>query len=452
MLEALTDFIGEHQLCSPSDRLILTVSGGIDSVTMAQLMVDAGYSCAIAHCNFQLRGSESDADEVFVQNLAHELKVPVHVKRFDLTPVMQARGISVQMAAREERYSWFNQLLKDTGFDRIVTGHNLDDSVETFFINLSRGTGIRGLSGIPVQNGAVIRPFLFASREEISRYAGERRLPHRTDASNLQSKYARNRIRHMLIPVMKELNPSFLATMKQNMRTLSEVAQLHSTFVDRVRSEVMKPRPDGFEIPVDSLKSLAPRSTWLYELFSPFGFTRSQCEGVGHMLVAGTGKQSHSLSHTLYRDREKLILIQSGNRAEGPYMLQLPEQESRLPVPMDVERIERRDLEKVPEDPRTACLDMELLRFPLIVRRWRAGDFFYPLGMDRKKKLSDFFVDQKIPLPEKRRLWILTSGEDVIWIPGYRIDQRYRITDKTSIVLFLRLQTDIFPESAEKGL
>ena len=443
MLDQFKSYLEEQKLCKFGDRILLAVSGGIDSVVMAHLFKDAGFDAVIAHCNFHLRGTDSDEDEEFVRSLAASLEMPVKVKQFNVDEVVQEKGISVQMAARELRYDWFNELLDTQACDAVATAHNKNDSVETFFLNLSRGTGIRGLTGIPSRNEKIIRPMLFASREEIVNYRTVHHIDFREDASNLETKYRRNKIRHDVIPVMQQINPGFIDTMSLNMTRLNEVSDIFKLTVEKVRADLFEKRVDGIRIDIQKLKSISPLKTWLYELFSPFGFTRSQCEGIENIMVAKPGKHSISTTHQLYKDRDTLMLVESKSSTFDRYYLDSYEKYSSLPFPMDVEILDRKELERIPKEPKVACLDLDEIQFPLLIRHWMHGDYFYPLGMNQMKKLSDFFVDNKIPVPEKERTWIMASGKKIVWIMGHRIDHRFRITEKTKRILLLSFKTDI---------
>ena len=445
MLEAFKAYLKEKQLSEFGDRVLLAVSGGIDSVVMAHLFKETDYTCAIAHCNFQLRGEDSESDEVFVRSLGASLEMPVYVKRFDVEETTREKGISVQMAARELRYNWFEELIQEYSFDLVATAHNSNDSVETFFLNLSRGTGIRGLTGIPPVNGKIIRPLLFATRAIIISYCNQHHLKFRVDASNQETKYQRNKIRHDVIPVMEQVNPGFIETMSMNMNRLGEVYGIYKRSVDLARSDLFEEEAGRITIDITQLKTLSPRRTWLFELFSPYGFTRSQCQGIENIMDAKPGRQSISTTHQLFKDRDRLILIESTSKAFDRYYLDSPENLSSLPFPMDVELFSRSELDEIPKDRTIACLDRDEIQFPLTIRHWLHGDYFYPLGMNQIKKLSDFFVDNKIPVPEKERTWILASGKKIVWIMGHRIDHRFRITEKTTKVLLLRFQPDVAP-------
>ncbi len=443
MLQRFNSFLRKQELCRPDDRILLTVSGGIDSVVMAHLFKEAGYDCAIAHCNFQLRGEDSELDETFVRSLAASLEIPVFVKRFNVDAEMKQRGISLQMAARDLRYGWFEELLSEHSMDRVATAHNKNDAVETFFLNLSRGSGIRGLKGISPIRGKIIRPILFASRPQIESYQQRHGIEFREDASNLETKYQRNKIRHDILPVMEQINPGFMEIMEGNMERLGEVYEIYNRSIQQVRMDLFEEKQGNITIDTERLRAMTPLHTWLYELFSPYGFTRSQCEGIRKIMDSGPGRQSISTTHRLYMDRDQMILVPSDSESFERYYLDDPEKHSSLPFPMDMEVLERSELQSIPDDPMTACLDLDEIQFPLTIRRWMHGDYFCPLGMEQIKKLSDFFVDEKVPVPEKERTWIMASGKKIVWIMGYRIDHRFRITPSTSRVLRLRFQSDI---------
>lgn len=452
MREAFQAYLVEEGLCRPTDRLLLAVSGGIDSVVMAHLFRSAGFDCALAHCNFQLRGQASDSDEVFVRSLSGLLEFPVYVRKFDVERTIREEGGSVQMVARELRYGWFQELAAQHGFDAIATAHNLNDSIETFFLNLIRGTGIRGLLGIPAKNRNVIRPLLFTSRKEILAFARKEQIAFREDASNLETKYTRNKIRHDLLPVLEQIHPQIVDIMDMNMKHLKEAESIFRNAVETEREKLFFREGERITIEIESLRSLAPRGTWLYELFYPFGFSSAQCNGIEQMMDAPPGRRSVSPTHQLFKDRDRLILVKSQVKEVQRYYLDSPELPSSLPFPMDIQIMERSRLKKIPDDRLTACLDFDQIQFPLTLRHWLHGDYFYPLGMDQMKKVSDFFVDKKVPVPDKERAWILASGRKIVWIVGYRIDHRFRINDKTKKVLMLRVQSDVVTELGKEDL
>lgn len=443
MLPQFISYLKREELCRTDHRILLAVSGGIDSVVMAHLFREAGYGCAIAHCNFQLRGEDSEQDELAVRSLASSMEIPVYVRRFDVEAEMQRKGISVQMAARDLRYRWFDELRLEHSFDRVATAHNKNDAVETFFLNLARGSGIRGLKGISSRRGDIIRPLLFASRTQIESFQHMRGIEFREDASNMETKYQRNKIRHDVLPVMEQINAAFMENMEGNMERLGEVYEIYRRYIEQVRADLFQEQQGKIMIHMEKLRMLTPLRTWLYELFSPYGFTSSQCEGIARIMDSEPGRQSISTTHRLYMDRNQMILVPSEHDSLKRYYLDDPEKQSSLPFPMDMEVVERGDLESIPKESGTACLDLDMIQFPLTIRHWKHGDYFYPLGMEQMKKLSDFFVDEKVPVPEKERTWIMAYGKKIVWIMGHRIDHRFRITSSTSRVLILRFQPHI---------
>ncbi len=444
MFAAFRDFLNETNLLPGESPTLLAVSGGIDSVCMAHLFHAAGLDFGIAHCNFQLRGADADADEAFVEELAKGLNKRFYAKRFDVAAMVEEEGISVQMAARKLRYSWFEDLLDQHNFEQVATAHNLNDAVETVVMNLIRGTGIKGLTGIPVRNGRVIRPLLFATRADIEGMVRTLNLPFREDRSNRETKYHRNRIRHELIPVMQAINPAFLETFRSNMAAFEGSREILEVQTAEKRLKLFNATEQGYCIRVGELQKLFPLKAWLYELFSPYGFNQAQCKELEGLLEADSGKQLQSPSYCIYKDREHLFL---NRKKEQPaferYYIDEPGSEVHLPFRLKLEVLQRDELEAIPGEAETACLDLDKLNFPLIFRRWQDGDYFYPLGMGGMKKLSDFFIDRKIPLPQKASTWIMCSGKKIVWVMGQRIDHRFRITPTTQRVLLLRFEPDV---------
>ena len=439
MTEKFLSFIEQNHLCTKTQRIMLAVSGGIDSIVMTDLFSMGGYDCVLLHCNFGLRGEESDGDEAFVRSVAARYDFPVFVRRFSTEEYAEEKGISIQMAARELRYAWFEEFSGDKKDEVIATAHNLNDSVETVLLNLSRGTGMKGLTGIPVVNGMYIRPLLFASRMEILEYGRVNNLQYREDSSNASKKYRRNKIRHDLIPVFEEINPSFIYTMGENIRRFIESHSIYRDQVVKIRDELFDTRDTHIEISIDSIRQLHPRKSWLYELFSEFGFSMDQCLNIENILYSDSGKQFISPTHRLFRDREKFMVFKLEETAFDRYYIDSPNSRVSLPFSMDIEVMDRARLKDFPGSEKIACLDLEKLNFPLILRKWQHGDYFFPLGMDQMKKVSDFYIDNKIPVPVKNRTWILTSGKKIVWIVGLRIDNRFRITEETKQILKLHL-------------
>jgi tRNA(Ile)-lysidine synthase len=424
---------------SANDQVMLAVSGGIDSAVMTHLFYEAGIDGLILHCNFGLRGAESDADEAFVRSMAARYEMPVFVQSFQTADYAEEMGISIQMAARELRYTWFEELSEKQGCRFIATAHNMNDTVETVLNNLARGTGLRGLAGIPAVNGKFIRPLLQTTREDIETYARAHHISYREDSSNASRKYHRNRIRHDILPVFEEINPAFLQAMYENINRITEALSIYQKAVNELRDLIFTEKEDHIEVETERLKQLQPRNTWLYELFSAFNFTSSQCVAIGNLLESDSGKQSVSTTHRLYKDRDRLLIYRNEDSTFDRYYIDSPANLASLPFPMDIEIVDAGAIESIPSSTDIALLDLDAIEFPLTIRKWQQGDYFFPLGMKQMKKLSDFFIDMKVPVPEKKRTWIMATGKKIVWIMGKRIDDRFKVTDTTRRILRLEM-------------
>ncbi|HNW74462.1 MAG TPA: tRNA lysidine(34) synthetase TilS [Bacteroidales bacterium] len=431
-------FIRKQDLFSPGDRILLAVSGGIDSVVMSHLFASAGYHFGIAHCNFNLRGNESDADEQFVAGLARTFNVPFHLKKFDTTTYARKKGISVQMAARDLRYEWFGELCKDPGYRYIATGHHLDDQVETFFINLIRGTGISGLHGILPKQGNLIRPLLFAYRHDIDQYAIEKNIQYRNDSSNDATKYTRNKIRHELLPVLREMNPEFAVNLTNTILRLRDIDTIASTFIDRWKDEVISRKGDTWYIDSNRLGLAEPKNTLAWELFSPFGFTQSQVQNILSVPDTDSRKLFLSPGYRAVKHRRQII-IQPLMPLSGKKRVIIRDfitgKSLRKPIRLRMHKVNNAFHYVIEGSNHIANLDAGKLEFPLVLRQFRPGDIFYPFGMNKKKKLSDFLINEKLSLPEKENTWLLCSGSKIVWVVGRRIDHRFRITSRTTKIL-----------------
>ncbi len=424
----------------PHDRVLLGVSGGIDSVVMMHLFLQAGWPVGIAHCNYQLRGDESEGDRDFVRSLAEKHRLPIYEKRFDTQEYAREHGLSIQMAARRLRYRWFEQVRQGEGYDYVAMGHNKDDLAETFLINLSRGTGLKGLTGIKAAQGAIIRPLLFASRREIAGYCHEQGISYREDSSNRQTYYHRNKIRHHVIPVFRELNPRFLDTMMENTGRLQDVYRLYRMFIEEKKRELVRQKGPDVYISKQQVGGEA-YATFLFEVLRDYGFGGDVVQQIAHEINGTPGKEYYSESYRLLRDRQWLIVspLAAGQQqipGHPPrYYLEEDEEEVEEPIKLTMEKFERPEGWRIPRDRDVACIDPDKLVFPLILRRWQHGDYFKPLGLDHLKKLSDFFVDRKYSRLEKEHAWLLTSGEKVVWVVGDRLDERFKVDRYTRHIL-----------------
>ena len=433
MKNKVQQFITEKSLFVREDKLILGISGGADSVCLMYVFLELGYSFELAHCNFNLRGEESDADEDFVQELAKEHKLKVHIKQFDTLAYAAQNKISTQMAARDLRYAWFEKLRIKSSAKYLAIAHHANDDVETFFINLVRGSGLKGFLGIKEKNNAIVRPLLSVSRLEIEQYLKERGLVFRKDSSNASVKYLRNKIRHELIPLLAQMNPSIQQTVKDEMRILDGVAQIYASKVEEVRKDLTQEKNGIVQLEISALLALKPLHSYLYELLSPYGF--SNVEPISKALHGQSGKQFFSSTHQLVVDRENIFISLLNKENE---VFEITEKTTSLVHPLEIKFKVTAD-KTIIYDNDIAQLDVEKLKFPLTLRKWKQGDKFIPLGMKKFKKLSDFFIDSKFSIIDKKEQWLLCSGVDIIWVLGCRIDERYKLESNTKKVYIAQL-------------
>ncbi|MFR9602864.1 MAG: tRNA lysidine(34) synthetase TilS [Rikenellaceae bacterium] len=438
LVDAFKNYIESNSLATHDDRLLLTVSGGVDSMVLLDLFTKLGYNVGVAHCNFQLRGAESEEDEVLVEEQAQKRGVAFYNKRFDTTGEMERTGDSMEMAARRLRYEWFYELCVEHNYTAIAVAHHADDSIETFFINLLRGTGLRGLTGISTQIGKVIRPLMFASRKDILEYAATNKIPYREDSSNRSTKYLRNKIRLGLIPRIREINPKFTGLMQRNIGRLTEAQVFINSCIKRIHSEVIS-HEDGMDhLHIDRIDGELPRDFVVYELLSSFyGFKSDVIDSLLQAYEAQhTGKRFYSKEHVAYMDRDDILITPIGE--DDTCEVTIAREDLRTYCGNSVLYHEYRDIdliESLTVADNCALLDADKLNFPLVARKWREGDWFIPFGMTGKKKVSDFLIDQKVSLPNKQRQFVLTSGDDIVWVIGHRIDNRYRLESESENVL-----------------
>ena len=439
MLQRFIDYIQENQLFNRTDTILVGVSGGTDSVVLLDLLDKAGFSTAIAHCNFRLRGIESDADEGLVGTLALKYDVPFYKTSFDTEEYARENKISVEMAARDLRYQWFEAIRVQHHFNYIAVAHHRDDQLETFFLNLARGTGLTGLTGMRPLNGKIVRPLLFASRAEIEHYRLQNHLEFREDSSNLSLDYQRNKIRHTLLPVMETLNPSFREGLTRTMSYLEDISKICDHAISQSWERVSVRKGDQYLISIAELKLLDPLSTYLFEFLKPFGFNSTVVGDIACALEGISGKQFISQTHRIVHDRETLILTTISPENRQIFYLEEGKKELAQPVHLKIEQVVRSEMNKIPTSRFEAYIDRDKVQFPLLIRKWQQGDYFKPLGMNGLKKISDFFIDSKLSLPDKEIVWIVANGEQVVWIIGHRLDDRYKITDQTETVLKLEM-------------
>ena len=401
-------YIEKEHLFSPDDKLLVALSGGADSVALLRVLHTAGYQCEAAHCNFHLRGEESNRDEQFVRQLCQKYGIRLHTIDFNTTQYATEKRISIEMAARELRYNWFEKIKEECGAHVIAVAHHQDDSVETMLLNLIRGTGITGLLGIRPRNGAIVRPLLCINREEIIRYLQQIGQDFVTDSTNLEDEYTRNKIRLNLLPLMQEINPSVKNSLIETSNHLNDVATIYNKVIDEAKTRIIT--PEGIRI--NALLDEPAPEAFLFETLHPLGFNSAQIKDIANSLHGQSGKQFVSKEWRVIKDRN-LLLLETIR----------PEDESTLPYQLIKE----------------ACFDAVKLNEEIHCRKWQAGDTFIPFGMTGKKKISDYLTDRKFSISQKERQWVLCCGERIAWLIGERTDNRFRIDETTKRVIIYKI-------------
>lgn len=431
-------YIEKQQLLSGDGPVLVGLSGGADSVALLALLVQLDYPCVALHCNFHLRGDESVRDEQFAREMARTLDVPFYKIDFDTTAYGAEHHLSIEMAARELRYNWFEEMRLRLGAQAIAVAHHRDDSVETVLMNLVRGTGIRGLGGIRPKNGYVVRPLLAVSRSEILDWLAEQQLSYVTDSTNLSDAYTRNFIRLRVLPLLEELNPSVKAAIARTADHLAETEAIYLHVVEKARRELLE---EDFRIPIARLMEYPSPATILYELLKPYGFTRQVADDVFRSLTGESGKMFYSPDYRLLKDREYLLLSPVKKEEEQEYTFtadDIVEEIWRGPVELSFFKSVITTDFCFRKDKHIAYFDYDKLSFPLTLRKWKEGDWFIPFGMKGRKKVSDYFSDHKFTLEQKENAWLLCSGQSVIWLVGERSDNRFRVSDDTKRILIVK--------------
>ncbi len=440
MLKEFTRYIEDNRLVNKNDRVLLAVSGGIDSMVMTHLFIRAGIKTGIAHCNFCLRGDDSDRDEELVRKFASGYNIDFFTKKFDTRAFAEEKGISIQMAARDLRYAWFEKIRKINGFDSVATAHNLNDNIETFLINLTRGTGITGLSGIRKTRDRVIRPLLFATRKSIENYCIENRIEYREDKSNAETKYLRNKIRHLVLPLLSEINPSIESSLNETSERLNDINAIFTSYTSGLRKKLLKKRALIQAIEIEKLNPYLDNNTLLYELFHPFGIRSQSLNDLRNIVTGQSGSEIITPAHRIIKNRKELIISEITIKDDVCLHYGNSDELHECPFIKSVRTINITARFRLPVSRYTACLDLEKITFPVTVRNWQYGDNFYPLGMKHRKKISDYLIDNKIPVLNKEKIKVLISAGKIAWIIGERIDDRFKITDRTRKALKITMK------------
>ncbi len=434
LLERFKNHINQHFSFLKEKKILLALSGGIDSIVLTHLLQHLQYNISVAHCNFKLRDAEADEDQKFCKSLAKEWQLPFYTIHFETKKYAQNQKLSLQMAARELRYKWFEEMMKEKGYDFLATAHHLNDNLETFLINLSRGTGLKGLTGIPEKENNIIRPLLPFSKEEIEKYAVNHKLKWREDHSNQEEKYLRNHIRLNIVPELEKMEGSFLNQFQKTINHLKQYNALVDNCLEKsLKKVILKKDKEEIIFDVDRLLKLEPLETYLHLIFNPYGF--SETKNLIHILQNSSGKQLFNDQYRLIKSRKQLFLIQNKTIQEEEIEL---EKEKFDQNNLDLKEIIR----PLPFAYETEVkIDAEKLIFPLKLRRKRKGDFFVPLGMKGKKKVSKFFKDEKLSLHQKEQAWLLENGDGkLIWIVGLRLDGRFKIEENTKKIITISIK------------
>ena len=434
MLQKLSNLIQQNFPFLKDKKLLIAISGGIDSVVLTHLLSTLNFDISLAHCNFNLRGTESDLDTVFVKDLGKKLAIQCFTTCFETERIAKENKESTQIAARNLRYRWFQEIRQENNFDYILTAHHADDNLETFLINLTRGSGLDGFTGIPEINGNIVRPLLKFSREEIELFAKEEKISWREDHSNTSTKYVRNKIRHNILPVLKEINPSLLNTFSKTLAHLQESTEIISDRIQAISQKVVLKENDIVKFKIDEIQQLSNPKAYVYQLLKAYGFTAFN--DVYNLLSAQAGKQVFSKTHVILKDRDFLILSKRENSSEHQKAQELDfyilKNTTKITVPIHL-TLEEVAVQET-QNKNTIYVSKESLKFPLIVRKWQNGDYFYPTGMIGKKKLSKYFKDEKSSLLEKNNTWLLCNADNaIIWIVGMRKDSRFKVKSDTEI-------------------
>ena len=424
MIQIIRNYIDKHCSLEPQSKVIVGLSGGADSIVLLYILNKLDYDCIAAHCNFHLRGKESNRDEKFSAEFAASLNLPFFKKDFDTQAIAKERKISVEMAARDLRYQWFDELKENLKADAIAVAHHQDDNIETLLLNLIRGTGIKGLTGMLPRTGNLVRPLLCVSKDEILKYAQKENLNFITDSSNKQDKIIRNKIRLQVIPLLETINPSVKKAITQTMDNLNEAVRIYDIEIEKAIKEIYNKDKSSISIPV--LKTFPSPESILFEFLKNYGFGKETIREIYSAMDSQSGKTFYSPDYYILKDRNEFLLSSTKDRDENEYLIMEDTSNLEIPLRMEINIQKNNSSVDIEKTANSACLDYDKLKFPLKIRKWKIGDKFIPSGMKSFKKLSDFFTNNKFSKVKKEKTWIITSGEDIVWIVNHRIDDRYK--------------------------
>lgn len=436
---AVGQYIRKESLFSLPDKIIVGLSGGADSVVMLSILHKLGYQCIAAHCNFHLRGEESMRDEEFSEALAVSLGIPFYKIDFDTVETAKQRGISIEMAARDLRYEWFEQLRQEVNAAFIAVAHHQNDNIETLLLNLTRGTGIAGISGIKPKNNFIVRPLLCISRKEIEEYASAEDLEYITDSTNLEDIYIRNKIRLNLLPLLETMNPAIRTALLQTIHNLNEANKVYTSSIKASKQEIFRRNKQSIHIPT-LLQCPSPESV-LFEILKEYGFNKEVVKEIEQAIESQSGKEFYSPLYRLIKDREYLFLtVRTEKETALPiYSIKAEDSSIKQPIALSISYQAVDNNFRINKEKKFAYFDADKLSFPLTIRKWREGDAFIPFGMKGQQKLSDYFNNNKFSKLDKEQAWLLCSGKDIIWLINHRSDERYRIDKTTKKACIIKL-------------
>ena len=431
-------FIKDNLMLSDYSSIVVGLSGGADSVALLHILHSLDYNCIAAHCNFHLRGEESDRDEQFASEFSASLGIPFHKIDFDTISYAQNNKISIEMAARDLRYQWFETLREKENANTIAVAHHKDDNIETLLLNLVRGTGLKGLTGIKPVNGKIIRPLLCLSKEEITEYISENKLDYVVDSSNKEDFFTRNKIRLQIIPLLRTINPSLSDSLTQTMENLIEAEKIYNHEINKAISECFDKEKSTINIPL--LTSHPSPEAILYEILKDYGFGRDIVLNITESIHSQPGKEFFSEKYRLIKDRETFILSTINKDVkQTSFLIDKTTTKLEEPVKIDFSSISSLPDISFSKEKNIAYFDEDKLSFPLTLRKWEKGDRFMPFGMKNTKKLSDYFSDRKFSLADKENTWVLCSGNAICWLVGERSDERFKVDYSTKKIWLAKL-------------